>query len=222
MASELRMASAEILAGAVRAHLALGKLSELAEDVRILSLNAELAAGRAGEQGRSIRVLTLATRELVRQLTAIADGIATLKTAAYAASAGALRTDLRLRIIERARPHTAGSALPKLEAGASRLAASVVTDLLSAAGCVEGMDKQTQRLSATAMHAGTIATNIAVEAAGAGAHGQEFLVVSRTMRRYAGELRRMAEEARGALARARPAVDALGHVAFAHHTRGVA
>lgn len=46
-------------------------LGDVAEDMRILSLNAELAAGRAGTYGVSIRALTQYTRELVNRLEQI-------------------------------------------------------------------------------------------------------------------------------------------------------
>lgn len=46
-------------------------LGDVAEDMRILSLNAELAAGRAGSYGVSIRALTQYTRELVNRLEQI-------------------------------------------------------------------------------------------------------------------------------------------------------
>ena len=47
-----------LLSDCRRAFHAFGELDELAENLRILSLNAELAAGRAGDKGRAVRALT--------------------------------------------------------------------------------------------------------------------------------------------------------------------
>ena len=57
-----------LLSDCRRAFHAFGELDELAENLRVLSLNAELAAGRAGEKGRAVRALTQYTRELVNRL----------------------------------------------------------------------------------------------------------------------------------------------------------
>lgn len=224
MALDLRTGSSEMLAGAVRAHQALARLAELAEDLRILSLNAELAAGRAGEQGRSIRVLTLATRELVRQLTTIAERLGELKATTYGASAGALKTHHRLRIIERAaRLQHDDSTLAGLNSATERFLALIADDMSQVADCIQALSQQASRVSAIAVHAGTIATNIAIEAASAGQHTTQFLTVSQTMQRYAEELRRMTEEARGALSRVQRAGGTLrGHPADGKQYKGAA
>ena len=79
---------------------AFSELAELAENMRILSLNAELAAGRAGEHGAAVRALTQYTRELVIRLNAIEANMLGLKSRTYGAIATALRFLHQLRYID--------------------------------------------------------------------------------------------------------------------------
>jgi len=185
---------------------AFSKLGELSENMRILSLNAELAAGRAGEHGSAVRALTQYTRELVNRLSGIEQGMMRLKSNTYNNSASALRTLQQLKLIDRA-----DSQLKKIkgEFGATcikKIAHSRKTKLTDLMTNVEGMIDSVENLSVEATsvakvmsQAGSIATNIAIEASSAGAYEAEFEQVAKTMREFASDLRIMCESAGGSI-----------------------
>jgi len=185
---------------------AFSKLGELSENMRILSLNAELAAGRAGEHGSAVRALTQYTRELVNRLAIIEQGMLSLKSNTYNNSASALRILLQLKLIDRAGSHlkkvqgefSASTNEKVLQSRQSRL-----TDLMNN---VDGMISSVENLAIEAntvtkvmSQAGSIATNIAIEASSAGAYEAEFEQVAKTMREFASELRIMCETAGGSI-----------------------
>ncbi len=185
---------------------AFAKLGELSENMRILSLNAELAAGRAGEHGSAVRALTQYTRELVNRLYAIERSMLALKSNTYSHSANALRTLLQLKMIERA-----GTELSKIQgefgSTSSERIAQSRQDKLSVLmdnvrNMIEGVEKLSHEagtVSDVMGQAGSIATNIAIEASTAGAHEAEFGQVAKTMREFAFELRAMCDTASGSI-----------------------
>lgn len=202
---------ARMLGQGLRAYQAFAGLGELAEDLRILSLNAELAAGRAGSRGNGIRALTQLTRELVRQLNAVGDEMARLKGGTYGAGAQVLNRARRLRLLDEAQARCANNAAEALD----RAGAACLTGMLDDAGCVaatvERLSHQATKVQSIARQAKTVATNIAIEAAHAGAHGQEFRVVAETMAGYTSQLGTMIAEAAGCVAEAMRASQSLRH-----------
>lgn len=185
---------------------AFSKLGQLLEDMRILSLNAELAAGRAGENGTAVRALTQYTRELVNRLSMIEQGMLSLKSNTYNHSASTLRTLLHLKLIDRA-----GATLKQAKGqfGASsgaRILQSRKTRMDSLMDNVGGMIKSVEKLAKEAsavskvmFQAGSIATNIAIEASNAGPYEAEFDQVANTMREFSQDLRGMCDSASGAI-----------------------
>ncbi len=190
---EVRSGVSAMLAQGLRAYQAFAGLRELSENLRILSLNAELAAGRAGGAGAGIRALTHMTRELVRQLAAIDAEMARLKQGTYGAGAEALKHSNRLRLLAGARG--AGSAV-------ARERRRVLADAERVNGCIRDLARQAAKVGTVAQQARMVATNIAIEAAHAGAHGREFHVVADTMADYTGQLAAMTESADAAVAAA--------------------
>ncbi len=192
------------------ANRALFRLTDLSEDMRILSLNAELAAGRAGPRGTAVRALTQYTRGLVRRLVEInadASGLQSL----YGTTTSALRTLRHLRQLEEAAVHvdiadispSGQSALDVLE----RVRAGHLHEMAARIAGINGgttrLGKMVSVVDDVVSQAASIATNIAAEAVNAGAHEAEFAAVSETMTRYVEELRTMNDRAargvRGAL-----------------------
>lgn len=190
----------------LHAFQAFSKLGELSENMRILSLNAELAAGRAGEHGNAVRALTQYTRELVNRLYTIERGMLSLKSNTYNNSASALRTLLQLKMIERAADKIKQVNGEFDDGSTTRVANSRQTQLKDLMGNVRGMIKNVEHLSNEASsvsevmsQAGSIATNIAIEASTAGAYEAEFEQVANTMREFAFELRTMCDTAGGSI-----------------------
>ncbi len=190
----------------LHAFQAFSKLGELSENMRILSLNAELAAGRAGEHGNAVRALTQYTRELVNRLYGIERGMLSLKSNTYNHSASALRTLLQLKMIDRA-----SNLLKDVKGEFGSTSVTQITysregKLKDLMGNVRGMIDSVEKLSHEAgsvsevmSQAGSIATNIAIEASTAGAYESEFDQVANTMREFAFELRTMCDAAGGSI-----------------------
>ena len=196
-----------LLADCRRAFHAFGNLDELAENLRILSLNAELAAGRAGDKGRAVRALTQYTRELVNRLAQIQGEMNSLRGRTFALSSTIQRGLLQLSLFERACALVAdGSHDAAAGAAANRAFADLMRMLVDTldgmADCVGELSRRTHGVEEVVSQSDSIATNIAIEAAAAGVHEKEFRTVSDTMRTYVDDLRLMIDEASDAVRRA--------------------
>lgn len=176
-----------------RAFHAFGELDELAENLRILSLNAELAAGRAGDKGRAVRALTQYTRELVNRLAQIQGEMKRLATSTGSLSEG-IEADLN-RLREMEANGEGGAAFTDVMRG-------LVEKLEQLSVNVEDLSRRAHGVEEVVSQSDSIATNIAIEAAAAGVHEKEFRTVSDTMRRYVDDLRQMIDEASDAVRRA--------------------
>lgn len=141
------------------------RLRELSEDMRILSLNAELAAGRAGTAGVAVRALTQYTRQLVSQLNRVQEDMHSLQGKSQELAKGSEDED---------------------DSGDD-----VVTALAEHA---KQIAVHAQTIRRIAEQSNGIATNIAIEAAGAGRYEPEFRTVANTMKRYISDLRTMVDD----------------------------
>jgi methyl-accepting chemotaxis protein len=200
-----------------RAFHAFGELDELAENLRILSLNAELAAGRAGEMGRAVRALTQYTRELVNRLAQVQGEMNGLRVRTFGLSSTILRELLQLRLFERAADLVNdGSHDARAQSTVNRAFArsmhALVDTLDGMATSVEDVSRRARAIEEVVSQSDSIATNIAIEASSAGAHEKEFRTVSDTMRRYVDDLRKMIDEASDSVRRALDKGDALRRV----------
>lgn len=191
-----------LLADCRRAFHAFGVLDELAENLRILSLNAELAAGRAGDKGKAVRALTQYTRELVNRLAQIQGEMHQLRENTFAHSSTLLRILMQLRLFERTDAEPAKAAF-------AGLMADMVDSLDRLADSVADLARRTRAVEEVISQSDSIATNIAIEAAAAGVHEKEFRTVSDTMRTYVEELRQMIDEASDAVRRASERAESL-------------
>ena len=185
---------------------AFSKLGELSENMRILSLNAELAAGRAGEYGNAVRALTQYTRELVNRLYTIERDMLSLKSNTYNCSASALRTLLQLKMIDRAnnelkkaKGEFGPSSIKKITDSRHANLTDLMTNVREMIDSVEGLSHEAGIVSDVMSQAGSIATNIAIEASTAGPYEAEFDQVAQTMREFAFELRTMCDTAGGSI-----------------------
>lgn len=184
-----------------RAFHAFGELDELAENLRILSLNAELAAGRAGDKGRAVRALTQYTRELVNRLAQIQAEMKRLQSHT-SGLAETIEADLaRLRQLE-ADGEDSGHAF-------AETMRSLVEKLERLSVNVEDLSRRAHGVEEVVSQSDSIATNIAIEAAAAGVHEKEFRTVSDTMRRYVDDLRKMIDDASDSVRRALDKTDSL-------------
>ena len=200
-----------------RAFHAFGELDELAENLRILSLNAELAAGRAGEMGRAVRALTQYTRELVNRLAQIQTEMNGLRVRTYGLSSTVLRELLQLQQLERTVDLlNDGRHDTRAQVAANRAFAQTMRTLVDTldgmATSVEDVSRRARAIEEVVSQSDSIATNIAIEASSAGAHEKEFRTVSDTMRRYVDDLRKMIDEASDAVRRALDKGDSLRRV----------
>lgn len=186
-----------------RAFHAFGELDELAENLRILSLNAELAAGRAGDKGRAVRALTQYTRELVNRLAQIRGEMNQLRTRTETLSQKIEDELKQLRVIEESSADGADSAQ------FAEMMRSLVDKLDDLSSNVEDLSRRAHGVEEVVSQSDSIATNIAIEAAAAGVHEKEFRTVSDTMRRYVDNLRTMIDDASDAVRRALEKVDSL-------------
>lgn len=181
-------------------------LGELAENMRILSLNAELAAGRAGEHGNAVRALTQYTRELVNRLYSIEKNMQSLKTSSYNHSANSLKTLLQLRMLDRAHrlikigggEHAGTASQRSIEARKDTMT-NLLGNVRGMTEGVSGLSSKAEDVNEVMSQAGSIATNIAIEASTAGAHEEEFEQVAFTMREYVHQLREMIDLAGGSI-----------------------
>lgn len=192
-----------LLSDCRRAFHAFGELDELAENLRILSLNAELAAGRAGDKGRAVRALTQYTRELVNRLAQIRGEMNQLRTRTETLSQKIEDELKQLRSIEESSAGGADSAQ------FGEMMRSLVDKLDDLSTNVEDLSRRAHGVEEVVSQSDSIATNIAIEAAAAGVHEKEFRTVSDTMRRYVDNLRTMIDDASDAVRRALEKVDSL-------------
>lgn len=184
-------------------------LNQLAEDMRILSLNAELAAGRAGSAGVAVRALTQYTRQLVSQLNRLEQEMSALKTSTHELSASTMKDLEELRQMREACSKTDPSAsyeaaesyetLQKTEADMMANTSDLLAQMMDNARKLSG---HAGRIRQVADQSNGIATNIAIEAAAAGRHESEFRTVSDTMKRYIEMLQSMVERANHAIRQA--------------------
>jgi methyl-accepting chemotaxis protein len=202
-----------------RAFHAFGDLDELAENLRVLSLNAELAAGRAGDKGKAVRALTQYTRELVNRLAQIQGEMFSLRGRTFASSSTILRGLYQMSLFERAcRLAEGGSDSHAVYARQTTNQAFVsimtmmVETLDSMADSVHDLARRTHAIEEVVSQSDSIATNIAIEAAAAGVHEKEFRTVSDTMRTYVDDLRQMIDEAADAVRRASEKGEALRRI----------
>ena len=170
-----------------RAFHAFGDLDELAENLRILSLNAELAAGRAGDKGKAVRALTQYTRELVNRLAQIQGEMSSLRSRTFTFSSTILRGLMQLSLFERAcllieSGEGGGRRCDSGKRAFAELMSQLVDSLDGMADSVNDLSRRTHAIEEVVSQSDSIATNIAIEAAAAGVHEKEFRTVSDTMR----------------------------------------
>ncbi|MFN3077337.1 MAG: chemotaxis protein [Alphaproteobacteria bacterium] len=196
--AQIESAAIRLLAHCFEAFVTYQELGQLAEDLRILSLNAELAAGRAGDRGRAVRALTQYTRALVNRLDAVQTEVFAIRGETYRANAATLRELGRLRSLNRAvvamgRRSSAGDEMTEDRVGNAREAvlaaqkgamARVGEALRDLTRGVQVLSEHTTQVMEVVSQSGSITTNIAIEAASAGQYEVEFRTVADTMRRY--------------------------------------
>jgi len=191
---------------------AFSELDELAENLRILSLNAELAAGRAGEKGRAVRALTQYTRELVNRLSQIQGEMHALRGRTFGLSSAILRGLLHLAQFERANLLVTaehGAAAQVTQRAFATTMEAMVDTLDEMAAAVADLARRAHGVEEVVSQSDSIATNIAIEASAAGVHEKEFRTVAETMRRYVDDLREMIDQASEAVRRAADRSDTL-------------
>lgn len=195
-----------MFADCLQAFHAFGELAELAENLRVLSLNAELAAGRAGERGRAVRALTQYTRELVNRLGQIQSDSTGLMARTYSQTATALRAlhemrllDRALEEVDRAGSQHGGMARARLADGRDATGRQLVDAIRQMVSSIDNLAARTRVVGEVVSASDSIATNIAIEAVGAGVYESEFRTVAETMRRYVEQLRTMIEDASAAV-----------------------
>ncbi len=195
-----------MFADCLQAFHAFSELAELAENLRVLSLNAELAAGRAGERGRAVRALTQYTRELVNRLGQIQSDTTGLMARTYAQTATALRALHQMRLLDRAVEELdrnggeyGGPARSRLAEGRDQTGRALNEAIRLMVSNIDSLAARTRVVGEVVSASDSIATNIAIEAVGAGVYEIEFRTVAETMRRYVEQLRTMIEDASAAV-----------------------
>ena len=188
-------------------------LTELSEDMRILSLNAELAAGRAGTGGVAVRALTQYTRQLVSHLNRLQGEMIALKSKVHGISAQTMRDLNELSLLRHSlrltHAHDA-TADPVLKQENRTILRDAERAMVKESGELMGqmlsythdLAGYAARIRQVAEQSAGIATNIAIEAAGAGRHEPEFRTVSDTLKTYIKALEGMVENAYHAVRRA--------------------
>lgn len=209
-----RTGSLDDAAGALFGHCltafhAFQGLNQLAEDMRILSLNAELAAGRAGTAGVAVRALTQYTRQLVSQLNRLEQDMAGLKETTHSMSATTMRDLYQLKLMRQAcrmsdptRSQEASESFTILRTAESKMLSESATQMRQMMDNARKLAAHAARIRQVADQSNGIATNIAIEAAAAGAHESEFRTVSDTMKTYINTLQTMVERANQAIRQA--------------------
>jgi uncharacterized protein with GYD domain len=199
-------------------------LGDVAEDMRILSLNAELAAGRAGSYGVSIRALTQYTRELVNRLEQInlemgkveafkeadeleqSESVAheeeTYQEAEYAEEA----TYDEYASEEYAEGDYDYSDQDYDNAGytdeGDQAIAALLAQFEEENGGVKYLNEQAKRIAEVVSQSNSIATNMAIEAATAGQYEGTFTNVANDMRGFVDTLKNMVTRAQDSIEKA--------------------
>jgi len=215
-------------------------LGDVAEDMRILSLNAELAAGRAGTYGVSIRALTQYTRELVNRLEQI--NLEMQKVEAFQepeAESGEEHAEVEYAQEYNAEEHYAeehvteehyAEEYPTEEHYAEAYPAEeyyeeaqhddvsyVLQKFAQDNGGVKYLNEQAKRIAEVVSQSNSIATNMAIEAATAGQYEDTFTNVANDMRGFVDTLKNMVTRAQDSIEKAFRAekslkeIDAAGH-----------
>lgn len=193
-------------------------LGDVAEDMRILSLNAELAAGRAGTYGVSIRALTQYTRELVNRLEQInlemrkveafqeeeSEEGADAPVAVEAAEEVAYEEAPAEEYAEEAYEEYAEDTYPQeyYEEAADDGVAAAIAKFEEVNGGVKYLNEQAKRIAEVVSQSNSIATNMAIEAATAGQYEDTFTNVANDMRGFVDTLKNMVTRAQDSIEKA--------------------
>ncbi|GGF63328.1 hypothetical protein GCM10011332_16590 [Terasakiella brassicae] len=188
-------------------------LGDVAEDMRILSLNAELAAGRAGTYGVSIRALTQYTRELVNRLEQInlemkkieafeedeADATDN-QTVEYSAD----QSDASYEEYEDGAEYATEEYAYDEEQNAAEMdgIAYALQKFNDDNGGVKYLNDQAKRIAEVVSQSNSIATNMAIEAATAGQYEDTFTNVANDMRGFVDTLKNMVTRAQDSIEKA--------------------
>jgi len=167
-------------------------LGDVAENMRILSLNAELAAGRAGSYGVSIRALTQYTRELVNRLEQI-----NLEMAKIEAFQTVKNDD-----DDAATPDDSSAENAVVEAATEEDTVALMQRFSENHGGVKYLNEQAKRIAEVVSQSNSIATNMAIEAATAGQYEETFTNVANDMRGFVDTLKSMVTKAQDSIEKA--------------------
>ncbi|MDV7338165.1 hypothetical protein RYZ26_01065 [Terasakiella sp. A23] len=205
-------------------------LGDVAEDMRILSLNAELAAGRAGTYGVSIRALTQYTRELVNRLEQInlemrkveafqepevEEGAEAVEAVEYEeapaeeyaeaeyAEGEYTEADYADYPAEGEGEYAEGEyAEEYYEEAADDGIAAALAQFDQDNGGVKYLNEQAKRIAEVVSQSNSIATNMAIEAATAGQYEDTFTNVANDMRGFVDTLKNMVTRAQDSIEKA--------------------
>ncbi|NVK19035.1 MAG: chemotaxis protein [Methylocystaceae bacterium] len=193
-------------------------LGDVAEDMRILSLNAELAAGRAGTYGVSIRALTQYTRELVNRLEQI--NLEMRKVEAFhedeevEAAETPIAVEAEEEYVEEEAPveeyaedayeeYSEESYQPEFyEEDADDSISAAIAKFEEINGGVKYLNEQAKRIAEVVSQSNSIATNMAIEAATAGQYEDTFTNVANDMRGFVDTLKNMVTRAQDSIEKA--------------------
>ncbi len=188
-------------------------LGDVAEDMRILSLNAELAAGRAGTYGVSIRALTQYTRELVNRLEQI--NLEMKKIEAFeedetdgtdnqAVEYSTEQSDASYEEYEEGSEYATEEYAYDEEQNAAEMdsVAYALQKFNDDNGGVKYLNDQAKRIAEVVSQSNSIATNMAIEAATAGQYEDTFTNVANDMRGFVDTLKNMVTRAQDSIEKA--------------------
>jgi methyl-accepting chemotaxis protein len=183
-------------------------LGDVAEDMRILSLNAELAAGRAGTYGVSIRALTQYTRELVNRLEQINLEMQKIETFQEMMQSAKQEAPVEAAVAEQYYDENGNP----VEYAVDEYAAPETVELSKIASALQKFDKsnggvkylneQAKRIAEVVSQSNSIATNMAIEAATAGQYEDTFTNVANDMRGFVNTLKTMVTRAQDSIEKA--------------------
>ncbi len=205
-------------------------LGDVAEDMRILSLNAELAAGRAGSYGVSIRALTQYTRELVNRLEQINLEMGKIEAfnGAEEGEEAAVEEGEEVAAVEyeEAAPEEYAQEYTEEDYAQAEYTEEYSeeyteeyaeeyyeetpdSELLTKLkqfdeenGGVKYLNEQAKRIAEVVSQSNSIATNMAIEAATAGQYEETFTNVANDMRGFVDTLKNMVTRAQDSIEKA--------------------